>query len=76
VFELLSEREHIPHPVEVVLFDQDKRALTFSYGRLKRVVSTRWKETISLVHLHDSIKRLLLGSSVFAGQGEFDLSLS
>jgi len=76
VFEVLSERQHIAHRVEIVLFDQDKRALAFSYGRLKRVVSARWRDQVSLVHLHDSIKRLLRGSSVFAGQGEFDMVYS
>jgi extracellular factor (EF) 3-hydroxypalmitic acid methyl ester biosynthesis protein len=76
VFELLTEREHIPQKVEIVLFDQDKRALAFSYGRLKRVVSARWRDTVSLLHLHDSIKRLLRGSSVFAGHGQFDLVYS
>jgi hypothetical protein len=31
---------------------------------------------VALVHLHDSIKRLLRGSSVFAGHGQFDLIYS
>jgi extracellular factor (EF) 3-hydroxypalmitic acid methyl ester biosynthesis protein len=76
VFELLGEREGLPQPVEVVLFDQEKRALTFSYSRLKRLVGGRFRDRVSLVHLHDSIKRLLRGSSVFAGQGQFDLVYS
>jgi hypothetical protein len=76
VFELLNEREHIQQKVEIVLFDQDKRALTFSYGRLKRIVSAKGHERVSILHLHDSIKRLLRGSSVFAGHGQFDLVYS
>jgi hypothetical protein len=72
IFELLQEREELPGPIEIVLFDQDKRALSFSYGRLKRVVSARWKDQVTLVHLHDSIKRLLRDPTVFAGHGVFD----
>jgi len=72
IYELLQEREHIAQPVEIVLFDQDKRALSFSYGRLRRIVSQKWRDRVTLVHLHDSIKHLLRGSTVFAGCGEFD----
>jgi len=76
VFELLQERERISQPVEIVLFDQDKRALSFSYGRLKRIVGSRWQNRVKLVHLHDSIKHLLCGPSVFAGHGRFDAVVS
>jgi extracellular factor (EF) 3-hydroxypalmitic acid methyl ester biosynthesis protein len=72
IFEVLQEREDLPGPLEIVLFDQDKRALSYSYGRLKRVISSRWAGRVQLVHLHDSIKRLLRGASVFSGQGTFD----
>jgi extracellular factor (EF) 3-hydroxypalmitic acid methyl ester biosynthesis protein len=72
VFELLQEREEISSPVEIVLFDQDKRALSFSYGRLKRAALSRWPGLVKLVHLHDSIKHLLRGASVFSDQGAFD----
>jgi hypothetical protein len=73
VFEVLSEREELFGPVEIVLFDQDKRALSYSYGRLKRLINARWPGLVKLVHLHDSIKRLLRGASIFSGQGAFDL---
>jgi SAM-dependent methyltransferase len=76
IFELLQEREEIPVPLEIVLFDQDKRALSYSYGRLKRVVSSRWPGLVTLVHLHDSIKRLLRDSGIFAGQGAFDVVIA
>jgi extracellular factor (EF) 3-hydroxypalmitic acid methyl ester biosynthesis protein len=72
IFELLHERETIPVRVEIVLFDQDKRALAFSYSRLRRVVSSKWRDRVGLVHLHDSIKHLLRGAAVFSGQGAFD----
>jgi extracellular factor (EF) 3-hydroxypalmitic acid methyl ester biosynthesis protein len=76
VFELLQERETIPVPVEIVLFDQDKRALSFSYARLKRLVDSKWEGRVSVLHLNDSIKRLLRGSRIFAGHGTFDAVFS
>ena len=72
VYELLRDRDELPVPVEVVLFDQDKRALAFSHRRLKRVVAERWGDRVKLVHLHDSIKRLLRGATVFGGAQHFD----
>jgi hypothetical protein len=40
---------------------------------LKRVVAQKWEGRVKVVHLHDSIKRLLRGgSSVFSGHGAFD----
>ncbi len=76
IYELLQERQDIPQPVEIVLFDQDKRALSYSYGRLRRIVSQKWRDRVTLVHLHDSIKHLLRGSTVFAGYGAFDMVYS
>jgi extracellular factor (EF) 3-hydroxypalmitic acid methyl ester biosynthesis protein len=72
IFELLQERTHMPCAVEVVLFDQDRRALSYSYNRLKRLVDSKWQSQVTLLHLHDSIKRLLRGATVFSGQGVFD----
>jgi SAM-dependent methyltransferase len=72
VYELLAERDAIDGPLEIVLFDQDKRALSYSYGRLRRIVASRRLDNVRLVHLHDSIKHLLRGSAVFSGQGAFD----
>jgi SAM-dependent methyltransferase len=72
VYELLAERETIDAPLEIVLFDQDKRALSYSYGRLRRIVASRRLEQVKLVHLHDSIKHLLRGPDVFSGHGAFD----
>jgi SAM-dependent methyltransferase len=72
VYELLAERPIIDVPLEIVLFDQDKRALTYSYGRLRRIVASKRLEHVKLVHLHDSIKHLLREADVFAGHGAFD----
>jgi extracellular factor (EF) 3-hydroxypalmitic acid methyl ester biosynthesis protein len=73
IYELFEARKSIDVPLEIVLFDQDKRALSYSYGRLRRIVTSKRFHNVKLVHLHDSIKRLLLGSPVFASYGKFDL---
>lgn len=73
IYELLSERQTINGPVEIVLFEQDRRALTYAYARLNRVVNQRWRGQVKLVLRHDSIKRLLLGSTVFTESGQFDM---
>jgi len=72
IYELFEERKTIDGPVEIVLFDQDKRALTYSYGRLRRIVNAKRFDNVKLMYLHDSIKRLLLGSTIFANYGKFD----
>jgi SAM-dependent methyltransferase len=76
IYELLDKRESIPHPVEIVLFDQDKRALAFAYGRLKQLVAEKWGKQVRLVYLHDTIKRLLRDPHLFASFGEFDTIFS
>ena len=73
VYEVLQERDEILGPVEIVLFEQDRRALSFAHARLSRVVSRRWQGRVKVVLLHDSIKRLLLGSTVFTAAGEYDM---
>ncbi len=72
IFELLDERRELPRALEIVLFDQDKGALSYSYGRLSRLISSRFAGGVRLVHLHDSIKRLLRGSTVLGTSGRFD----
>jgi extracellular factor (EF) 3-hydroxypalmitic acid methyl ester biosynthesis protein len=72
VLGLLEERQSIGVPLEVVLFDQDKAALSFSFARLNRVVSQRWPGKVKIVHLHDSITKLLRGSTVLSTSGQFD----
>lgn len=73
VYELLRERTELGGHVEIVLFEQDRRALTYAYGRLRKVVNERWKGRVKVVLLHDSIKRLLLGSTVFPASGQYDM---
>ncbi|HEV8550289.1 MAG TPA: PilZ domain-containing protein [Polyangiaceae bacterium] len=76
IYELLEERSSLPCPVDIVLFDQDKRALSYSYRRLQKLVTSKWKDQVNLLHLHDSIRHLLRGAAVFAGHGAFDLVYS
>ncbi|MEY4543899.1 MAG: hypothetical protein RL685_94 [Pseudomonadota bacterium] len=71
VFGLLAERTEIEVPLEVVLFDQDRSALAFSYARLSRLVAARWQGRVRIVHLHDSITRLLRGSTQLAAASGF-----
>ena len=72
VLGLLTERQHIDVPLEIVLFDQDKSALAFSFARLSRVVAQRWAGRVKIVHLHDSITKLLRGTTVLSTSGQFD----
>ena len=71
VFELLQERQTMPVPVKIVLFDQDRGALTYAYARLKPLLD-RWAGTVSVIYLQDSIKRLLRDATIFRTFGAFD----
>ena len=72
VFELLSEVEHIPVPIEIILFDQDEGALAFAFGRMRHLVDSRWPTMVQITFLHDSIKRLLKDPEIFNTFGQFD----
>ena len=76
LFELLQEIEDIAEPLEIVLFEQDKGALAYAYGRLRPLVDSRWPEDVKLVYLQESIKRLLRDSQLFTPLGPFDLLYS
>jgi hypothetical protein len=71
VYALLEERSRIDVPLEVVLFDQDKSALAFSHGRLSRLVAARWQGRVKIIHLRDSITRLLRGVTRLTLTGQF-----
>jgi extracellular factor (EF) 3-hydroxypalmitic acid methyl ester biosynthesis protein len=75
-YELLAARESIPHPVEIVLFDQDKQALAFAHRRLEPLVATKWPKQVKIVYLHDTIKRLLRDPRLFSSLGAFDMIFS
>lgn len=74
--EFLLEVEEIAGPIEIVLFDQDKQALSFAHRRLGPAVESHGRGLIKLVFLHDSIKRLLHDPTLFADQGPFDFIFS
>lgn len=73
VYELLKSRKEITSPVEIVLFDQDKGALSYAYGRISPIVNARWSRSVSVTYLHDSIKRLLRDPALFTRFGGFDV---
>jgi len=72
VFELLSAAEELPRRVEIVLFDQDPGALACAYGRLRRLVDSRFPGQVDILFLHYSIKRLLKDDMLFSRFGPFD----
>ncbi|MFL5442321.1 MAG: PilZ domain-containing protein [Myxococcales bacterium] len=72
LYELLGEAERLDVPLDVVLFDQDKSALTYAYSRLKPLVERRFPKRVRLLYLHESIKRLLRDRQIFAEFGPFD----
>ena len=72
LFELLGEVKDLDVPLDVVLFDQDKSALTYAYSRLKPLVERRFPKQVRLLYLHESIKRLLRDRHIFAEFGPFD----
>jgi hypothetical protein len=74
--ELLQELPELPAPLEIVLFDQDKGALAYAFRRLKPIVDARWAGSVKIIYLHESIKRLLRDTELFAGFGKFDLVYS
>jgi SAM-dependent methyltransferase len=72
VFGLLDRRPRVGVPLEVVLFDQDKSALAFSFARLGRCIAERGRDHVRVQHLHDSITKLLRGSTALSAFGQFD----
>lgn len=76
LYELFGELENAPVPLEVVLFEQDKNALAHAWRRLSPRVEQRFRGSVRLVFLHDSIKRLLRDRELFTPFGEFDLIYS
>jgi extracellular factor (EF) 3-hydroxypalmitic acid methyl ester biosynthesis protein len=72
VYELLRDRTSMPPKIDIVLFDQDEGALSYAYGRLKKVVDARWPGRVRIVYLHDSIKRLLKDPDIFRSLDKFD----
>jgi extracellular factor (EF) 3-hydroxypalmitic acid methyl ester biosynthesis protein len=76
LFELLGEVPRLDVPLDIVLFDQDKSALTYAYSRLKPLVERRFPKQVRLLYLHESIKRLLRDRQIFSDFGPFDAIFS
>jgi len=72
VLEFLTDAQEVGGPVEIILFEQDKMALTFAHRRLGPAAE-RWKGRVKLVLLQDSIKRLLFDPGIFRDLGPFDM---
>ena len=75
-YELVRELPADVPPLELVLFDQDKGALSYAYRRLKPIVDERFHGAVQILYLHDSIKRLLRDAELFTGFGSFDVIFS
>jgi extracellular factor (EF) 3-hydroxypalmitic acid methyl ester biosynthesis protein len=76
IFEFLQEAKELPGRLEIVLFDQDKLALSFAQRRIAPLVEARWSSQVRVVFLNDSIKRLLHDPTLFGTLGPFDLLFS
>ena len=72
VYEMLEELEESPCDMEIVLFDQDKLALTHAFNSVNRLVSARWQNRVRVTYLHDSIRRLLKDPAIFGQGATFD----
>lgn len=70
IYELLSESETLPRPLEIVLFDMDRDALAYAYGRLKTLAADR--DRVRLTYLREDAKALLDGADIFSPLGKFD----
>ncbi len=73
IFELLTEADELPARLDVVLFDQDDRALGFAFRRLSRLVAARGERGVTIRYLHDTIRRLISDPTLFVDFGPFDV---
>lgn len=76
LYDLFVESDHLPCDVEIVLFDQDKGALSYAFRRLKPLVEQKFPRQVQLLYLHESIKRLLRDADMFSAFGYFDFIFS
>ncbi len=71
VYEVLESLDP-SYEIEVVLFDQDRQALSFAYARLRSLlVGRRRQDTIR--YFYDSVKRLITDPDVFRDFQPFDV---
>jgi hypothetical protein len=74
--DLLTELDELPCPMEIVLFDQDKGALSYAFRRLKPLADEKFPGRVHVLYLHESIKRLLKDATMFKPFGRFDFIFS
>jgi extracellular factor (EF) 3-hydroxypalmitic acid methyl ester biosynthesis protein len=72
IYELLTGVDDLDCRLNVVLFDQERQALSYAYGRLQRVVESRWPKQVKILYRYDTIKRLLRERDIFGDCGPFD----
>ncbi|MGZ6123404.1 MAG: PilZ domain-containing protein [Myxococcales bacterium] len=76
LYDLFTELDTLPCGMEIVLFDQDKGALSYAFRRLKPLVEQKFPGQVHLLYLHESIKRLLKDPEMFTPFGQFDFMFS
>jgi extracellular factor (EF) 3-hydroxypalmitic acid methyl ester biosynthesis protein len=76
LYDLFTELDALPCALEVVLFDQDKGALSYAFRRLKPLAEQKFPGRVHVLYLHESIKRLLKDAQMFKPFGEFDFVFS
>jgi extracellular factor (EF) 3-hydroxypalmitic acid methyl ester biosynthesis protein len=70
--ELLGELDELPAELEIVLFDQDKRALEHAFQRLRPLADARFPGRVRIEFLNESVRRLLRDLHLFDGVPPFD----
>jgi extracellular factor (EF) 3-hydroxypalmitic acid methyl ester biosynthesis protein len=76
LYDLLAESDDLPCEMEIVLFDQDKGALSYAFRRLKPLAEQKFPGRVHLLYLNESIKRLLKDADMFTAFGRFDFVFS
>ena len=76
LYDLFNELDALPCNLEIVLFDQDKGALSYAFRRLKPLVELKFPGRVHLLYLHESIKRLLKDADMFRPFGQFEFIFS
>ena len=71
-WELLTGGHPIRCPVEIVLFEQDRAALTFAYRRLQKALDLHPNPNVSLQFRNDSVTRLIYSGPDPVDVGRYD----
>ena len=74
--ELVQMHEPTDPEVHFVLFDQDKRALSYAHSNLVSVIRRKQIKNVKVTCIHDAIKSLLRGETTLGDYGPFDAIFS